>query len=157
MQDKPTLCWQCGNACGNCSWSDGSFTPVDGWTAIPTIIHTPHGKRDLESFIIERCPRYIEDFRKYKGKDASTRPIRIIKTKKPLRVKPIKGTPRWRLMQMPDLQDRINRLSGEHKVVADLIFNYHYTDKEIAEALYVSIETVKAVNYKAFHAMEAME
>ena len=29
MQDKPTLCWKCAKACGECSWSDGTFTHVD--------------------------------------------------------------------------------------------------------------------------------
>lgn len=53
---KDTLCWDCANACGNCSWSR-SFTPVKGWTANPTKIVDTHG-RVTDSFHIIQCPEY---------------------------------------------------------------------------------------------------
>lgn len=49
-------CCTCRKFCGGCSWSK-DFTPVDGWKAIPTIIH--HGdNRDIPSFKIMFCPKY---------------------------------------------------------------------------------------------------
>lgn len=68
MQDKPTLCWKCANACGGCSWSDGTFTPVDGWTAIQTFQRENHGGGyyiDRESFIVLSCPLFEDDTDQY--------------------------------------------------------------------------------------------
>ena len=49
-------CCTCKNAVFGCSWSR-DFTPVEGWKAIPTIIH--HGDdRDIPSFKIIFCPQY---------------------------------------------------------------------------------------------------
>lgn len=54
-----TLCWRCKNAAGFCSWSDKSFTPVDGWTAIPTKIK--NGRNDyMDSFEVIECPLFEE-------------------------------------------------------------------------------------------------
>lgn len=61
---KATLCWSCAKACGGCSWSDGSFTPVDGWKAKPTIVQVMNGVygiRRVDSYIVEECPEYEED------------------------------------------------------------------------------------------------
>ncbi len=59
MNQKDTLCWKCKNACGNCPWSDGSFTPIDGWVATPTIIYNPDST--IPSYHITECPLFIED------------------------------------------------------------------------------------------------
>ena len=49
-----SLCWDCKNATGGCEWSQ-SFTPVDGWEAIPRTI----GNKD--SFCVIKCPKFVED------------------------------------------------------------------------------------------------
>ena len=46
-----SLCWDCKNATGGCEWSQ-SFTPVDGWEAIPRTI------RDDDSFLVIKCPKF---------------------------------------------------------------------------------------------------
>lgn len=62
----PTLCWFCANALCGCSWSK-HFEPVDGWTAVPTLINqvgfiTKEGTRDREaipSYLVYDCPLYV--------------------------------------------------------------------------------------------------
>ncbi len=51
-----TLCWDCQNAIGKCSWSR-EFKPVEGWTAIPTFI----GRDKIKSFCVVECPQFKED------------------------------------------------------------------------------------------------
>lgn len=60
----PTLCWDCENACGRCSWSR-KFIPVDGWDAIPTKVlvwnTTQDGERIrvyVDSFDVYSCPEF---------------------------------------------------------------------------------------------------
>lgn len=68
MQSKPTLCWKCENACGKCSWSDGTFTPVEGWKAKPTtvsVMNGVYGVRKVKSFIVEECPQFGDDTGQY--------------------------------------------------------------------------------------------
>lgn len=68
--NKPaTLCWKCANACGKCSWSDGSFTPVDGWTARKTRLRGDRGvyrTKIIESYYVTACPQYEDDREKYR-------------------------------------------------------------------------------------------
>jgi predicted nucleic acid-binding Zn ribbon protein len=45
-----SLCWDCQNACGGCSWSR-SFEPVEGWEAKPS----------EDSFFVINCPQFIPD------------------------------------------------------------------------------------------------
>ena len=52
--NSDSLCWDCKNAVGGCEWSQ-SFTPVDGWEAIPRTI------RDEDSFCVIKCPKFEED------------------------------------------------------------------------------------------------
>jgi hypothetical protein len=64
-----TLCWTCENACGGCSWSDGSFTPVEGWKAKQTKMVCEYGKghvKDMTSYIVTYCPLYKDDSKKYR-------------------------------------------------------------------------------------------
>lgn len=56
-----TLCWTCQNACGGCSWSDRSFTPVEGWDAVPTVLHAKHTGERVDSFLVKECPQYKAD------------------------------------------------------------------------------------------------
>ena len=69
MQSRNTLCWSCANACGGCSWSDGTFTPVEGWTAIPAKISAIRGEgreQEIDSFIVTKCPKFKNDRAQYK-------------------------------------------------------------------------------------------
>lgn len=56
---RQTLCVYCEKACGKCSWSDGTFTPVEGWTAI----RTPHISGG--SYFVIDCPLFADDTHKY--------------------------------------------------------------------------------------------
>ena len=57
---KTTLCWDCKNAVKGCSWSK-DFIPVDGWKAKKTYLR-PGEKRGkpIESYIVEKCPQFVE-------------------------------------------------------------------------------------------------
>lgn len=57
---RKTLCWDCANNGGRCSWSK-DFTPVDGWTAIPTKIPAQVYKGDgrmIDSYCVCECPEF---------------------------------------------------------------------------------------------------
>lgn len=54
---KETICWNCAKACGKCPWSDGSFTPVDGWIATPTKIK--FGCKIENSYLVKNCPLFV--------------------------------------------------------------------------------------------------
>ena len=60
-----TLCWDCANATGGCSWADhGDHTPVNGWTAKETTLkcHSPSSNNETtSSFIVIDCPEFIRD------------------------------------------------------------------------------------------------
>lgn len=58
-----TLCWECGNAYGGCSWSR-TFTPVEGWDA--QYVQRVYKGRDvyvMESYEVHSCPEFVEDGR----------------------------------------------------------------------------------------------
>lgn len=50
-----TLCWECANATGNCSWSS-KLVPVEGWVAKPV-----KKKDGLDSFCVYICPKFERD------------------------------------------------------------------------------------------------
>ena len=54
-----TLCWDCDKAGGRCSWSH-SFTPVEGWKAVPTKVYIGGEKKDkwIDSFDVYECPEF---------------------------------------------------------------------------------------------------
>ena len=60
-----TLCWDCANATGGCSWADHhDHTPVDGWDAVETQIrsHSPSSiGQTTTSYIVLDCPEFIRD------------------------------------------------------------------------------------------------
>jgi len=58
---RQTLCWDCENACGGCSWSDHwKHTPVEGWTAKRTRLRMD--KDDYgDSYIVIECPEFKRD------------------------------------------------------------------------------------------------
>lgn len=57
---KVTICWDCKNATGGCSWSK-DFTPVDGWKAKPTKIKAVTRNTKMHnSYIVLSCPQYAK-------------------------------------------------------------------------------------------------
>ncbi|MBR5874830.1 MAG: hypothetical protein IKY90_08890 [Oscillospiraceae bacterium] len=55
-----TICWNCKNALGKCSWSK-SFTPVKGWNAVRTEINQNGvGSVGVESYLVKDCPLFKE-------------------------------------------------------------------------------------------------
>ena len=67
---KPmSLCWKCAKACGGCSWSDGSFTPVEGWTAEKMKLRVAPKKdkwgRYVDSYMVTDCPLFEDDTAEY--------------------------------------------------------------------------------------------
>ena len=54
-----SLCESCGNSCGKCSWSDGTFTPIDGWDATPTKVHMLPVV--VDSYLVKSCPQFVPD------------------------------------------------------------------------------------------------
>ena len=66
--DKETLCWSCARAAAPrnmaCSWSDGSFRPVEGWTASERTLYSSNRRLPgVKSFYVEKCPLYLHDGR----------------------------------------------------------------------------------------------
>lgn len=52
-----TICWDCAKACNSgCSWSDGSYTPVEGWEARPDV-----NSNGIESFLVVSCPEFVRE------------------------------------------------------------------------------------------------
>ena len=58
FERSKTICWSCRNAVpdgkNGCSWSE-SFTPVEGWTALPP------RSRVKGSYKVVKCPKYRRD------------------------------------------------------------------------------------------------
>lgn len=145
MNEVQTLCWNCKRAIGNCSWSDGTFTPVEGWKATPTVIYTDD-KREVESFHVYYCPLYQPD-------KIESRP-RV--TMKPQR-KPAKNTPRCRLMNLSrdKLLRLLNVLQGREKLYAELTLFYNYTSKDMEDYCGIKRSALEKVLHNAYAKMEA--
>lgn len=54
-ETSQTLCWECANATGGCSWSS-EFIPVEGWKAVETKKNTL-----LSSYVVTECPKFKRD------------------------------------------------------------------------------------------------
>lgn len=52
-----TLCWDCKNATGNCSWSQ-DFIPVEGWLADE---QPPNGAKPSTTYTVYSCPKFERD------------------------------------------------------------------------------------------------
>lgn len=64
---KGNICWDCENACGDCSWSEidvdtkrPRFEPVPGWTAEEVLLNMGKG-RIVQSYRITACPQFRPD------------------------------------------------------------------------------------------------
>lgn len=57
---KETLCWDCKNAIGKCTWSQ-CFVPIKGWKAKPTTYDSEGMK--IKSFLVKECPEFKPDSR----------------------------------------------------------------------------------------------
>lgn len=58
---NPTLCWDCENALGGCSWSDHwKHEPVKGWTAVRRDLRIKEGG-EVESYRVIQCPEFVRD------------------------------------------------------------------------------------------------
>ena len=154
MQDKPTLCWKCKNACVGCSWSD-SFTPVEGWTAKPTKIN--HDYADgrhyvIDSYRVDYCPQFENDESRYRPnckiaplvKEAKSNPRR-----KSLRRLAIEALP------LEELDRRIDKLPNHHNV-AQYALEWKMTLEQIAEATGYSVTCVKKILSAQLIRLEAM-
>ena len=63
FKQKLTLCWNCGKACGGCSWSDyWEHSPVPGWKAEETKLKVNQGYET--SYAVIECPEFEPDRRK---------------------------------------------------------------------------------------------
>ena len=56
---RPTVCWDCANACGGCSWS-AKLEPVPGWQAEETQVSIQKGGI-LDSMRVTGCPQFRRD------------------------------------------------------------------------------------------------
>ena len=52
---ESSLCWQCQNYAGGCSWSR-HFIPVKGWVAVPV-----ENGNSSPSYRVKKCPEFIKD------------------------------------------------------------------------------------------------
>lgn len=58
LKGDQTLCWNCKNCFGGCSWSE-KFEPVEGWNAERTLIK--YFNVVTPSFLVRDCPLFVED------------------------------------------------------------------------------------------------
>ena len=58
LKEDQSLCWNCKNCFGGCSWSE-SFEPVEGWRAERTIIK--YFNTETPSFLVRNCPLFAPD------------------------------------------------------------------------------------------------
>lgn len=77
--DSSTLCSKCSNACGKCTWS-AFGAPVDGWTAIKTVLNTQHNRdpQQIDTFKVIECPKYIPDVERHTPDFRSDKTITLI-------------------------------------------------------------------------------
>ena len=64
QKNKQSICWDCANCYGGCSWSE-RFIPVAGWEAEQRNI-SGHNKGEYEkeaiiSYRVDKCPMFVQD------------------------------------------------------------------------------------------------
>lgn len=67
-----SLCWECANAYGGCSWTGRDetgkvmFQPVEGWDAIETTVSLG-GRRTEKSYKVISCPEFLREQKEKSG------------------------------------------------------------------------------------------
>lgn len=159
---KETLCWRCEKACGDCSWSDGSFTPVEGWKARKTTL--PNNYIYTDSYLVYECPLFVDDTHRYNKspkrnifENEVVKEI-MIRRRNPEEVLTTnKSDARKRIEKIPenDLRKLIDeRLSGTDRDIAICLFIGHLTIKECAKVLYYSETAIKKRWYNIIRKLE---
>lgn len=157
MQDKPTLCWKCEKACGGCAWSK-DFIPVDGWKAEKTMILADRGyyaNKVVDSYIVKKCPLFVDDTHRYNKKPETVKFVPVM-VKKPHRAKCPRGSLRDRIWKLRDRDRRIDKLVGEERTAAVMIFRFNNSLDDVCENLYISTDRARKVLNSAMEKMEAM-
>lgn len=54
IEPSSSLCWECGNATGKCSWSE-DLIPVKGWKAEDSV------KDGMPTYLVLECPEFERD------------------------------------------------------------------------------------------------
>ena len=159
MEDKfhkTQLCWTCARACGGCSWSDGTFTPVKGWTAKKVTMYVDRGDYEThrtETYRITACPLYKDDTPKEKTKEYM---VSVPLVKRAFRPVTMPNSLKDRVWKLPDFKERIERLTGDLKAVAEIALIYNYDSMDAAIAMHYGESTYRKRLHKALLEMEAM-
>lgn len=157
MEDKfhkTQLCWTCSRACGGCSWS-ADFTPVKGWTAKKNTVRVEKGiySHEYDSYHITECPLYKDDTTK-QTPIQHTIDVPIVKRSR--RPVTMPNSLKDRVWKLPDFRERIERLTGELKRVAEIALVYNYDSTDAAIALHYGESTYRRRLHEALLTMEAM-
>lgn len=158
-QKPETICWNCANACGKCSWSDGTFTPVEGWQAEHTKVRNAKFCY-IESYRVISCPQFKSDKKKYASHDlpyhgtvlsdedfidSKLREISKLPTIETPERRQTRSNARKILESLPEreLRNRIETLNGVDKKIALMSFCADQPNFKIAQALNYSERTVE--------------
>lgn len=156
---KESICWKCAKACGDCSWSDGTFTPVEGWTAEHTKVRNAKFCY-IESYNVIACPLFESDEKRYSKSDKphhSTvmkdedfiaerlRKIAAIPSFETPERKPTRSNARKIIEELPERERirRIGDLTGIDKKIALMSFCADQPNFKIAQALHYSERTIE--------------
>ena len=159
MEDKfhkTQLCWTCARACGGCSWSH-DFTPVKGWTAKKVTMYVDRGDYEThrtETYRITACPLYKDDTPPEQPKQ---RMEDVPLVKRAFRPVTMPNSLKDRVWKLPDCRERLERLTGELKRVAEIALVYNYDSTDAAIALHYGESTYRRRLHEALLTMEAME
>ena len=151
MQDKPTLCWKCSRACGQCSWS-AEFRPINGWVAIKTIIKADKGlldQREIDSYIVLKCPQFHDDTDRYKTNKKIAPPVMRV-FRNPSNKSPLRRS--FEALPKDEIERRINGLP-DNKEIARMAFLENKTSAEIGFIIGRCNDTVRKIIAKVLHLM----
>ena len=149
MQDKATICWKCSRACGQCSWS-AEFRPINGWVAIKTIIKADKGvmdQREIDSYIVLKCPQFHDDTDRYKTNNKIAPPI-VQGFHNPTNKSPLRRA--FEALPREELERRINTLEC-NRDVARWAFIEKKTSPEICYMMGKSHETIRKMIARLLH------
>jgi hypothetical protein len=110
--------------------------------------------QDVESFIVKSCPLFEDDTAKYTKTPNGGRPILV---KRPFRARTVQGSLRDKIWRMSDREQRIDKLNGDSKRIAELVFRFNNTLDDVCEQMFMSKKLAKKMLNTAMLQMEAME